>query len=525
MSKKVILCRCEDVTLADVQHAVASGFGEVEEVKRYTGFGTGPCQGKECLRAVTMAIAAASGRAPHTLQPFTTRPPLAPTELKYFAGRAADGDAADDRGSRSPPPRAATTSPSSPPGAASTPCAASTAGAASTAASADIAIIGAGVMGLALAYNLARQGAKRVVVLDAHHLAWGASGRNGGGVRQQWSTEMNIRLMQESMELCAGFAQEMGINIWMRRGGYLFLARSLAARARLEENVALQNRCDLPTRLLDMHEVRALVPELETAPSSGPFVAACYNPTDGIVFPWPFLWGYARAAARLGVVIQTGTPVVAIERRAPGGFTIETAGGRLTAERVVNAAGAWSPEVARLCGVALPDWPERHEILSTEPLKPFLKPMVSVLESGLYFSQSLRGEVVGGIALPRPRDTQVRLGSRLAFLQRMSRALLEVMPGLGEVKIVRQWAGPYDLSPDGHPIVGEAPGVPGFYLCCGFVGHGFMMAPVVARHYALHLLGKQTHPLFARWSLGRFGSGGAEGAPDEASQREEMNIG
>src|SRR5438477_9468025 len=87
-------------------------------------------------------------------------------------------------------------------------------------ASADIAIVGAGVMGLALAYNLARLGAKRVVVVDAHYLAWGASGRNGGGVRQQWSTEMNIRLMQESAELCAGFAQDMGINVWMRRGGY-----------------------------------------------------------------------------------------------------------------------------------------------------------------------------------------------------------------------------------------------------------------------------------------------------------------
>src|SRR6266404_4460961 len=114
------------------------------------------------------------------------------------------------------------------------------------AAEADVAIIGAGVMGLALAYNLARLGQKRVVVLDAHYLAWGASGRNGGGVRQQWSTEMNIRLMQESVELCAGFARELGINVWMRRGGYLFLARTAAARARLEKNVALQNRCDVP---------------------------------------------------------------------------------------------------------------------------------------------------------------------------------------------------------------------------------------------------------------------------------------
>src|SRR5205809_1089050 len=131
-------------------------------------------------------------------------------------------------------------------------------------ASADVAIIGAGVMGLALAYNLALAGAKRVVVLDAHYLAWGASGRNGGGVRQQWSTEMNIRLMQESLEICARFAQQMGINVWMRQGGYLFLARTEASRARLEASIALQNRCDVPTRMVDLGEVRALVPEIDT---------------------------------------------------------------------------------------------------------------------------------------------------------------------------------------------------------------------------------------------------------------------
>ena len=146
-------------------------------------------------------------------------------------------------------------------------------------------------------------------------------------------------------------------------------------------------------------------------------------------------------------------------------------------------------------GLELPDWPARHEILSTEPLKPFLTPMVSVLETGLYFSQSLRGELVGGITLPEPKTDEIQLGSRLAFLSAMATGMTEVMPRLGAVKVVRQWAGPYDLTPDGNPIVGEAPGVPGFFLCCGFMGHGFMMAPVVARHYAQLLTGGPTHPL------------------------------
>jgi sarcosine oxidase subunit beta len=377
---------------------------------------------------------------------------------------------------------------------------------------AELAIVGGGIMGLALAYNLARRGVNDVVVLEAGHLAFGASGRNGGGVRQQWSTELNIRLMQESVEICRGFAQEIGTNIWMRQGGYLFLARGEAQLERMKAAIALQNRCDVPTRLLDMREARAIVPEID----EGPFVGACYNPTDAIVFPWPFLWGYARAAAQRGVEIHTFTPVTGIDRLADG-FTLHTHKGRLRARRVVAAAGAWSPELARMVGVRLPTWPSRHEILSTEALKPFLRPMVSVLDSGLYFSQSLRGELVGGITLHEPRTEEIQLGSRLEFLTAMARGLMEVMPRLGALKVVRQWAGPYDMSPDNNPIVGEAPEAPGFHLCCGFVGHGFMMAPVVTRYYAEYLTGGATHPLFQAWRPARFVEG--------ATEREDFNIG
>jgi sarcosine oxidase subunit beta len=369
-------------------------------------------------------------------------------------------------------------------------------------AEAEYAIVGGGIMGLALAYNLTERGVTDVVVLDAHHLAWGASGRNGGGIRQQWSTEMNIRLMQESIDICGRFAQELGTNVWMRQGGYLFLCRDPTLLARMEAVIALQNRCDVATRVLSSAEVMSLVPELDVRAYAG----AWYNPTDAIVFPWPFLWGYARAAARRGVEIHTFTPVTAIERQ-EGAFLLDTSKGRVRARRVVNAAGAWSPQVARLVDLELPTWPARHEIMSTEPLKPFLRPMVSVIDTGLYFSQSLRGEIVGGITLPEPKDDRVRLGSRLEFVEAMAAGLVEAMPRLGDVKVVRQWAGPYDMTPDNSPIVGEAPAVPGFYLCSGFVGHGFMMAPVVAKHYALHLTGGPTHSFFHQWRLRRFAEG------------------
>ncbi len=170
---------------------------------------------------------------------------------------------------------------------------------------AEIAIVGGGVMGLSIAYHLARRGLDDVVVLERGYLAEGASGRNGGGVRQQWSTEINIRLMQESVELCRRFAVELGVNVWFRQGGYLFLARNAQEVARLEKNIALQNRCGVATRMLDAEGARSIVPELDLTG----IVGAAYNPSDGILFPWPFLWGYARQAAAHGVRIFTQTPV------------------------------------------------------------------------------------------------------------------------------------------------------------------------------------------------------------------------
>src|SRR3954451_3687297 len=126
---------------------------------------------------------------------------------------------------------------------------------------AEIVIVGGGVVGLAIAYYLAQRGLDDVVVLERGYLAEGASGRNGGGVRQQWSTEINIRLMQESVELCRRFAVDVGVNVWFRQGGYLFIARSAKEVQRLEKNIALQNRCGVATHILDPQGAQAILPE------------------------------------------------------------------------------------------------------------------------------------------------------------------------------------------------------------------------------------------------------------------------
>lgn len=503
MNRKVILCRCEDVTAADVQHAVDTGFASLEEVKRYTGFGTGPCQGKDCLRLVATHLAKCTGRSCESLLPFTSRPPLAPVPLAALAHGPRHAEKQESLGLST----ALNIAPAvnvSLSNAPKTEC--------------DIAIVGGGIMGLALAYELALQGITNVVVLEASHLASGASGRNGGGVRQQWSSTLNIQLMQESVALCRSFASRMHTNIWMRQGGYLFLTTTHARLARMEKNVAVQNENGVHTKMISAKEAASIVPELNTEN----IIGACYNDTDGIVFPWPFLWGYAEAAKSMGVAVKTFCPVTAIEESSKG-FMLQTPQGRFRARRVINASGAWSGKVANLAGLTLPTWPARHEIFSTEGLKPFLKPMVSMMDTGLYASQSMRGEIVGGITHQGPNDAQlsasgtIAIGSQFNFLQAMGSALTSLMPKLGSVKVVRQWAGPYDHSPDGSPLVGQIPQLPGFYVCCGFVGHGFMMAPVVAKHYAAHLAGKASHNMFHQWRPGRF----ADGEP----VAEDWNIG
>jgi sarcosine oxidase subunit beta len=378
---------------------------------------------------------------------------------------------------------------------------------------AEIVVIGAGVMGLSIAYHLAKRGLTDVVVVDRGYLAEGASGRNGGGIRQQWSTELNIRLMQDSVELCRQFAVELGVNVWFRQGGYLFLARTAREVARLEGNALMQNRHGVDTRIIAPGEAQAIVPELNLAG----ILAAAYNPTDGILFPWPFLWGYAQRAAELGARIFTHTAVNAIDTSGRD-FTVHTARGDIRARRVVNAAGAWSPAIGRMVGAEIPTWPIRHEICSSEPLKPFLGPMVSELSSGLYCSQSMRGEIVGGVTVPDHGSTY-DMSSSLQFLATYARRLVRLMPILGNVKILRQWAGPYDCSPDGNPIVGEALGHPGFFLACGFVGHGFMMAPIIGKLAADWLTGAGKHEIFERYTLARFHGGPAP------SEKEDFNIG
>jgi sarcosine oxidase subunit beta len=493
---KTLVCTCEDVTLSEVEHAIKKGFHDVESVKRYTGFGTGICQGKQCHSAIARILEEKLKPKAEQLIPFTPRPPLFPTEMSLWASAAFDPARAPAGGVpaalgfsapalRSPEP---------------------------VTSKAQVVIIGGGIMGLGLAWNLAQLGITDVVVLEQGYLCAGASGRNGGGVRMQWGTPTLIELARRSIDLMSRFARDMGIHVWFRRGGYLFLAKSDAVVARIERSAALHNKHGVPTQVITPDAARDIVPELTMKG-----VQACaWNPKDAVIFPWPFLWGYAQAAQKKGVKVETFTRVMGFEQSRGAVTKVLTDRGEIACETVVIASGAWSPQVASLAGVTLPNEPHRHEICSSEPLKPFIGPLVSVLDSGLYFSQSMRGEIVGGMGDPK-EPAGMNLGSSMRFLSRYSQALTEQLPRAGKVKILRQWAGPYDVTPDNSPILGRTKGLANMLHLHGFVGHGFMMAPAVTERMAKWMATGESDELFERFSLSRFAEGRLE--------REDMIIG
>ena len=308
--------------------------------------------------------------------------------------------------------------------------------------------------------------------------------------------------MQESLQEFRGFARKHRINTWFRQGGYLFLARNDARAAELERSVAVQQSCGLDTELLPARRIRDIAPEV----SEKGVLVASYNAHDAVVFPWPFVWGYAEGARALGVEIETFTRVVGIDVENGAVRRVHTDRGSIETEVVVVACGALSPSVARMAAVELPTHPHRHEICSTEPLKPFLTPLVADLTDGLYFSQSTRGEIVGGISDPKA-PTEPRQDSSARFLALYARALVGRCPRLGAVRVLRQWAGLYDISPDQGPILGAAESPAGLYLASGFMGHGFMMAPVVGKRLAALIANGTSSPELDAWRLARFREG------------------
>ncbi len=361
-------------------------------------------------------------------------------------------------------------------------------------------IVGAGVVGLYTAYHLARAGGGPILVVDRGFLSSGSSGRNGGGIRQQWETRSTIRLARESVAAYRRFGREFGYNVWFRQGGYLFLAETVSELERLRKVHDIVRSEGLASRMLAAEEVGRFVDGIAPGAAAG----GSYLATDGTLYPFPAIWGLYETVRSLGVEVALGVELLAVPARDGHVDRVSTTKGTVATPTVVNAAGGWSAEVSRRAGLASPNVATRHEILATESLKPFLDPMVVRPSDGLYFSQTMRGELVGGITVPHPTGTAQGVPSSPRFLTSMARALVTLLPRLKSVGVLRAWTGFYDDTPDGFPVLGEEPQRKGFVQANGFGGHGFMLAPAASRRVAASVLGEPVDLDPREFAPGRF---------------------
>lgn len=339
----------------------------------------------------------------------------------------------------------------------------------------QIVIIGGGVMGASTAYHLARRGCREVVLLERGPVfGGGATGKCAGGIRYQFSTEINIRLSQLSLPMLENFEAETGQPLPLHWPGYLFLLTRETEIEPARQIVTLQHRLGVPTEWLSGDEVRRWLPCL----AAGDVLAATFYAREGLADPHGVVNGYIQAARRLGVKTLTDTPVSGIEIQAGRVAGVQTPRGRIACESIVNAAGPWSGLVSEMAGVPLPVTPVRRQLLTTTPLPdiPPDFPVVIDLAQGLGFHREGAGLLTGMSRPDEPPgfDESVDEAWELVHLE----AAIQRLPLLAQAGRLAHWAGLYEMTPDHHPILGAVPGLAGYYLITGFSGHGFMHGPV-----------------------------------------------
>ncbi|MBO2460758.1 NAD(P)/FAD-dependent oxidoreductase [Actinomadura violacea] len=339
---------------------------------------------------------------------------------------------------------------------------------------ADVVVIGGGVMGTSIAFHLAEAGV-RVVLAERDGLGSGSTCKAAGGVRAQFSDEVNIRLGARSLEAFARFGERPGQEIDLHRVGYLFLLSRPEDVAAFEEGVALQNSLGVPSRMVSAEEARRLSPLIET----GGLLAAAFSPDDGHCTPESVVLGYATAARRHGATLLTHCEVLGIDTGGGEVRAVETSRGRIAASAVVCAAGAWSAKVGAMAGVSLPVEPLRRQIAFTGPMPDLPRPVPMTIDftTSFYFHGEGEGLMLG---MSDPDERPGFLLDRTdAWLPRLTDAIAARAPRLLDAGLAGGWAGLYEVTPDHNALIGEDAGVSRFLYATGFSGHGFLQGPAV----------------------------------------------
>jgi len=363
----------------------------------------------------------------------------------------------------------------------------------------EVIIIGGGVIGCSIAYHLARMGCCDVVVLERNLIGSGSTERCAGGIRQQFSTEANIRLSVESVRFFERFEEETGYPADFRQNGYLMLATGEEELVFFRQSVALQHSLGVKVNLLSPQEVKEIVPRLNI----GDVLGATYCPTDGYADPYSVVHGFASAAKRLGVKICQGAEVISIARTGRV-WCVNTTTGEFRSPTVVVAAGAWSSQIGEMIGVNIPVRPSRRHIFVTEPLSEIAKsaPMVVEFRNGFWFRREGQCLIFGMRNPEEPESFNTSVD--WSFLPTIAEVACHRLPFLADIGVGRAQAGLHEDTPDANAIISDVPHMDGLYFACGFSGHGFMHSPAVGRIVAELVLGKSLVSELLPFGLSRF---------------------
>jgi sarcosine oxidase subunit beta len=368
---------------------------------------------------------------------------------------------------------------------------------------ADVVIIGGGVIGLSIAYHLGQRKAGKIVLLEKGQLGEGSTSRCVGGIRTQFSTEINIRFSLESLKTFDHFEEEFGINPEFRKIGYLFLATNEQEVKVFKENVILQRRFGIPAEWLDSDEIRRRCPYLKVDDLLG----GTFCSWDGYAGPSEVLSGFAGAAKRSGVMIYEGTEAKEIEVNQGRITGVRTNGGEFSSPVVVNAGGPHASLIGEMANIHVPVKPLRRQVFVTAPfdLTERTIPLTIDFHRGWYFRKEVDGFLLSG---PLDREPSFNTNTDYEAMVEASENAIYRVPALERARIARGWAGLYEISPDNHAILGRVPGVEGLILANGFSGHGFQHSPAVGKVISeLILDGNATTIDISSLSIERFEKG------------------
>jgi sarcosine oxidase, subunit beta len=372
---------------------------------------------------------------------------------------------------------------------------------------AEVVIIGGGIVGSSIAYHLVSSGCKDVLVIERETAQGkGSTGKSMGGVRAQFSTPVNIQMSLYSIPFYSTFDERLGYPADYRPQGYMFCATNEKQLAYLQTNYKKQVEMGLENvRLVSADEIRSLYPQLR----ADDIIGGSFCSTDGFVDPYSAMIGFMSWASDHGAILWKHTEVIAI-RRNHGTFEIETTRGPVSTPKLVNAGGAWAAEIARMAGIDLPVEPLRRMLVPTEPFDqfPHTAPMIIDMSTGFHFRPESRGFL---LAWNDPEETPgFKTDFEPSFIEKILTRAADRVPIFENLAVnpKRAWAGLYEMTPDHHPILGEAPGTPGFFLANGFSGHGVMHAPATGKILSdLILTGKTDLIDSSLLNLSRFAEG------------------